>query len=60
MSLFKQDIKKKFIMWIKRHDKMRWVKTGGKLGIGEYSPIIPHKRLTFMHKICIISNMDYS
>ncbi len=40
MSVFKQDIKKKFIMGIKKHDKMRWVKTGGKLGIGEYSPIM--------------------
>ncbi len=54
MSVFIEDIKKKFIMGIKRHDKMGWVKTGGKLGIGGYSPIIPHKRLTFVHKICII------
>ncbi len=28
-------------MWIKRQDKMWCVKTGGKLGTGEYSPIIP-------------------
>jgi hypothetical protein len=33
-------IKKKFIMGIKRHDKIGWVKTGEKLGTGEYSQIM--------------------
>ncbi len=41
MSIIKHDIKKKFIIGIKKHDNMGWVKTGEKLGTGEYSPIIP-------------------
>jgi hypothetical protein len=38
--MFEQDVKIAFIVWNKRYVKCEWVKTGAKLGTGEYSPII--------------------
>ena len=52
--MFKEDIKKKFLMWLRDMIRIGGKKLGEKLGTGEYAPIYPQKRLIFVHKICII------
>ena len=39
--MFEEDVGNKFFVWFKKYENLGWVKTGAKLGTGEYSPIIP-------------------
>ena len=56
--MYEEDVKNKFITWLKRYVNMVWVKAGVYIGdwgiLPNYNPSHNQKRLTFVCKACIV------